>query len=137
MKNLTDELKEEHSLLVNTLQDVKKFGISTLKGREYLAKAKNLLLGHLKKEDEKLYPMLREQAKENDSLNDLLSIFARDMESVSILALNFFKKYEHAEASMEFARDFGILYAALGNRIRKEESTLYEEYNNLMLIKSE
>ena len=134
MKTIIEELKDEHSVLVETLQAVKRFGISTPKGKEYLINAKNTLLGHLRKEDDKLYPILRNQAKEDEALNDLLNDFARDMETVSVLALSFFNKYEHSETNMEFAKDFGILYAALGNRIRKEESILYEAYNKIMAI---
>lgn len=134
MKTIIDELKDEHSVLVETLQAVKRFGISTAKGKEYLINAKNALLSHLRKEDDKLYPILRIRAKEDEALNDLLNIFARDMETVSVLALSFFNKYEYSETNMEFAKDFGILYAALGNRIRKEESILYEEYNKIMSV---
>ncbi|MBP9888620.1 MAG: hemerythrin domain-containing protein [Leptospiraceae bacterium] len=132
MKTIIDELKDEHSQLAEILREVKKFGIANPKGKEALIKAKNTLLNHLRKEDLKLYPLLRSHAKENPALDDLLNTFAKDMETVSTVAFDFFKKYEHADTSMEFARDFGTLYAALGNRIRKEESILYEEYNNII-----
>ena len=62
MKTIIDELKDEHSQLAEILREVKKFGIANPKGKEALIKAKNTLLNHLRKEDLKLYPLLRSHA---------------------------------------------------------------------------
>ncbi|MCB1192305.1 MAG: hemerythrin domain-containing protein [Leptospiraceae bacterium] len=128
---LIEELKKEHSILVQVLQDVKKQGIGSSSGKENLLKAKTTLLSHLKKEDDKLYPKLKEKAKTDANLQNILSTFAKDMEGVSKTALDFFTKYEMSDSEMEFAKDFGALYAALGNRIRKEENVLYAEYSKI------
>ncbi len=132
MSRLVQDLKHEHILITDLFKAVKDAGVSSKDGRERLLAAKKGLLGHLKKEDDKLYPVLKEAAKDDPSLQTTLDLFAKEMEEVSALVLRFFDKYSQSGASgMEFARDFGQLSARLGSRIRKEENILYAEYDKL------
>ncbi|MCB1143535.1 MAG: hemerythrin domain-containing protein [Leptospiraceae bacterium] len=126
---LIDELKKDHLEIVDMLNSVKKAGIGSEEGRQKLFAAKTLLLSHLGKEDEKLYPFLKKEAENDSDLKDTLSIFAKDMEGITKAALEFFEKYSTGSNTIEFARDYGSLTSALGNRIRQEEKILYEEYN--------
>lgn len=65
MSLLIDELKVDHVVLANMLTEAKNIGASSEKGRKKLLAAKDALLMHLKKEDEKLYPVLRKGAESN------------------------------------------------------------------------
>jgi hypothetical protein len=96
-----------------------------------LLAAKEGLLAHLKKEDEKLYPALREAAENTPSLKQTMDMFAKDMEAISKSAIDFFAKYAKGGTSSEFANDFGRLTGILGMRIRKEEKIIYAEYEKL------
>ena len=132
MPRLVQDLKHEHALITDLFKSVKDAGVSSKEGRERLLAAKKGLLGHLKKEDDKLYPVLKDAAKDDPRLQTTLNLFAKEMEEVSALVLKFFNKYSQAGASgMEFARDFGQLAAKLGSRIRKEENILSAEYDKL------
>ena len=64
-------------------------------------------------------------------LQRTLRLFAKDMDSVSASALQFFAKYMQGGSNIEFAKDFRLLVAALTTRVRKEESSLYQEYEKL------
>lgn len=128
---LTEELKKEHAWLVETLNKVKEIGVTSKEGKEKLLLAKTGLIGHLKKEDEKLYPALRKEAQGNEQLKRLLDSFAKDMENISKATMIFFDKYSSGSEGSEFAKDFGNLVASLGGRIRKEEVVLYPEYEKL------
>lgn len=132
MNNLIGELKNEHSILLDMLKGVKSIGISQKEGKDKLMKAKNTLLGHLKKEDERLYPVLRANAVKNPDLNSVLTTFAKDMDVVSSEVIGFFKKYEQGGDAFEFAKDFGRINVLLSTRIRKEETILYEEYVKIL-----
>jgi len=99
--------------------------------QDILISAKANLLAHLKKEDRDLYPVLKKAAETNSSMKQTLEIFARDMEEISKFALQFFDKYSHGGSGIEFARDFGKLFATLTGRIRKEEDILYREYEKI------
>lgn len=131
MSALVNQLKNEHSALVSILKEAKDLGITTSAGQEKLMSAKAALLGHLQKEDEQLYPKLKERAVVDAGLRTILTTFAKDMEGISTAALEFFKKYENGGETVAFASDFGNLYAALGSRIRKEETLLYAEFIKL------
>ncbi len=131
MSNLVDELKKEHTIIVDALNQVKKLGFTSEEGQKTLFAAKNGLLAHLKKEDDQLYPVLHKAAENNDALQQTLNIFAKDMEGISKAALEFFDKYSTGGAGLEFAKDFGKLIAVLANRIGKEEQTLYKKFDAL------
>lgn len=64
-------------------------------------------------------------------LKRTLDLFAREMETISKEALHFLDKYLSGGSGLEFARDFGRLYMNLSQRIGKEESILYPEYDKL------
>jgi len=131
VSKLIDELKKEHTRITTTLNKVEKIGAFSKKGQEVLLSAKSTLLSHLKKEDEQLYPVLRESAKKDTALKRTLDMFAKDMEEISKSVLEFFDKYSEGGSGMEFAVDYGRFFAALSSRIRREEDILYAKYNEI------
>ena len=130
MSALIEQLKSDHKTIVAVLEEVKKLGITSPQGLQKLQNAKAGLLAHLKLEDTQLYPMLRKEAEKDSKLQSTLKILATDMEQISKAALDFFSKYEAGGDPIEFAKDFGRLFSTLGTRIKREESTLYTEYEN-------
>jgi len=131
MSKLVNELKAEHVVLVNVLGEIKTMGVSSNEGRAKLMAAKDGLLAHLGKEDQMLYPVLKDKAKTDAGVKTMLDTFAKDMDGIATAAMAFFNKYEQGGSDIEFAKDFGALYGALGNRIRKEEAILYPEFDKL------
>ncbi len=129
MSELVNELKNEHAVLVDVLGKVKALGIDKAEAQKLLMSAKGALIDHLTKEDQKLYPVLRKAAEKDSVLAATLNTFAKDMEAITETALAFFGKYERGGSDTEFSRDFASIHSALWNRIRKEESILYEAYN--------
>ena len=92
---------------------------------------KEHLLAHLKQEDEKLYPVFRKEAEDNERLKNTLDLFAMDMEKVSSVVQEFFGKYSEGEIDSNFSINFESLLAALSVRIKNEEDALYEEYEEI------
>ncbi len=88
------------------------------------------MIKHLLNEDENLYPYLEKAAVENKQLKGTLKVFADEMDIISNETLSFFNKYEKEERGLEFAKDFGKLFAKLSLRIRREESVLYDLFLN-------
>lgn len=130
---LIEDLKKEHGLITDLLKAIKEVGIGSKEGKDKFLAAKKGLLAHLKKEDEKLYPVLRKAAETDRDLKLTLDYFARDMQEVTRITLEFFDKYAKTEASgLEFAKDFGKLIAVLGSRVRKEENALYPGYEKII-----
>jgi hypothetical protein len=133
MSTLTDALRAQHEVLLSHLGAASRLGIGTREGLHRLMQAKLALLGHLKTEDQLLYPVLKDAAKRDIRLAGILETFSSDMEDVSTLALAFFEKYERSgdDGSIAFARDFGSLAARLRIRIANEERILYPEFDRL------
>lgn len=130
MSKLVDELKGEHGKLAQVLTEVKAKGPSK-EGLQLLTASKAALLAHLKKEDTFLYPELKKAAATDSRLKATIDTFATDMDKISKAAIDFFAKWEKGGDGMEFAKDIGNLIAVLQGRIRREESSLYPEYDKL------
>ncbi len=131
MSILIEELKKEHSEIIATLNEVRELGILSEEGQAKLRSAKESLLEHLKKEDERLYPVLRKEAEHNKKLKEILDVFAMDMENVSKIVLEFFDKYSEEVIDSAVQGEFKDLFAAFRNRIRNEEDILYEEHEKI------
>jgi iron-sulfur cluster repair protein YtfE (RIC family) len=131
MSELIEEFKKEHTRIIDTLKEVKELGILSEEGQAKLRSAKESLLEHLKKEDERLYPVLKKEAEHNKKLKEILDVFTMDMENVSKLVLEFFDKYSGEVIDSAAPGEFENLFAAFRNRIRNEEDILYEEHEKI------
>ncbi len=131
MSALIEEFKKEHAKIFDMLNEVKELGILSKEGQARLMFIKAHLLAHLKKEDEKLYPVLRKEAEDNERLKNTLDLFAMDMEKVSSVVQRFFDKYSEGVVGEEFPTEFESFFTALYKRIRNEEDALYKEYEGV------
>ena len=131
MSALIEEFKREHAKISAMFKEVKELGILSKEGQSKLMPIKAHLLSHLKEEDEKLYPVLRKEAEDNERLKNTLDLFALDMEKVSSVVQKVFDKYSEGVFDEEFPAEFERLLAALSARIKNEEDALYEEYEEL------
>jgi len=128
MKNLINELKGEHKMILDILGQIKALGISSRAGQEKLLAARDLLMAHMRKEDEKYYPELRRVAESRKELKILMDYFISDMEAVSKKAMRLFDKYAQGGNETAFAGEIKLLYLALKDRIQTEEETLFEKF---------
>ncbi|WP_444996005.1 hemerythrin domain-containing protein [Aliikangiella sp. IMCC44359] len=131
MAKLVDELQHEHKNIVGNLNQIKMLGVTSSEGQNKLRLVKKSLLAHLKKEDERLYPLLKSAAQSNPELKRILDMFAKDMDKISKDAMAFFDKYSNGGSGLEFAKDFGTLLAILSQRIHKEENIIYAKYRDI------
>jgi hemerythrin-like domain-containing protein len=131
MSNLIEELKNEHKIILEILDQVKTLGISSASGQKKLLSAKDLLIAHMKKEDEQYYPALKSAAENNKDLMIMLDYFIKDMEDVSNKAMCLFDKYSQGGDEADFAGDITLLYMTLKDRIRTEEKTLFKKFSQL------
>ena len=131
MSALIDEFKKDHSEIIDTLKEIKELGVLSEEGQAKLISAKESLLEHLRKEDELLYPVLKKEAEHNEKLKELLDVFAKDMENVSRVVMDFFDKYSEDVIDSAITDEFEHLFAAFRNRIRHEEDILYEEHEKI------
>ncbi len=131
MSALIEGFKKEHSEIIATLNEVEELGILSEEGQAKLVSVKASLLEHLWNEDEQLYPVLKKEAEHNEKLKELLDVFAKDMENVSRVVMDFFDKYSEEVIDSAVSGEFEYLFAAFRNRIRHEEDILYEEHEKI------
>ena len=131
MLALLEEFKKEHSKIIKILNEAKKLGILTKEGQAKAIYAKATLLEHLDEEDEKIYPVLWNEAKQNKKLNELLEVFGENFESICRFVLVFFDRFDKNDLDESFFNYFGTLIQVLRNRMDKEENILYGEYEKI------
>ena len=129
MSRLLEELKNEHKVILDILNQVKTQGISSRAAQEKLISARELLTAHIRKEDEKYYPKLRRASESNEDLKIILNYFVKDMEDVSKMAMQVFDKYARGGDEVAFAGEIKLLYMMLKDRIRTEEDTLFKKFS--------
>lgn len=135
MAKLVDDLKREHAVLIEALDEVYKLGVASKEAQSRLAAAKSGLLAHLRKEDAHLYPALKAACANNAEVSNTVKRFITDMDTISGEALDFFAKYSTDGAGgsdLEFARDFGRLSGTLKSRMQREEASLYPLYEKIV-----
>ncbi|WP_163832069.1 hemerythrin domain-containing protein [Spartinivicinus ruber] len=125
-QSLIDSFVVEHRAIQRLLDEAMYEGVGSAQCKAKLYKAKQLILSHLQKEDDLLYPVLMEH-----HFSELAENYAQDMLSISKDVLNFFEKFENGEYEnqiMEFAKALGNIIGVLGHRIQTEEVMLYKRY---------
>jgi iron-sulfur cluster repair protein YtfE (RIC family) len=128
VSSLLEELKQDHKIMLDILDDVKKLGVASKSGQEKLLAAKAILLSHMQKEDQEFYPALKKAAEHNDDLKRTLNYFAEDMDVVSKKAMHVFDKYSRKASAAESTADITLLYMTLKDRIRTEEEILFKKF---------
>ncbi len=128
MNDFIRVLETEHAAIMDMLKRVLRKGVHTVEGRNELTEANELLCNHLKKEDEILFPALRDISKNDVDLFDLLNTFEKEMKSLTRYCKNFFEKYSVYGGGIDFLKDFDKLYSLLWKRIKNEELYLYPKY---------
>lgn len=88
--NLIDVLQNEHRTILSLLDDVASLGVDSVEGRKKLLKSKELILAHLHKEDQKLYPKLNKL----EATHDVSISFENEMKEVSLYVLKLFCELE-------------------------------------------
>ena len=91
MDRLISEFKRDHVVVMDTLNVVKRHGLSSKEGKEGLKSVRDTLLAHLKKEDAQLYPVLRKAAEKDENLKQALDLYA-SLSSKDNLRIGFTKK---------------------------------------------
>lgn len=128
MSNLINELRDEHSLLIDSFSKIEHPDIASREASEQLQVIKSILLGHVRKENEELYSKLHELALSNLRLRYTLDLFTRDKAKLSAAVIEFLDKYSKGGSRLDFRRDFNRLFVVFSAYIRREEEIIFSEY---------
>ncbi len=128
-----EEIKKEHTAIIDNLKNMKKLRIHTKEGQLELLSAKNDILAHIRNEDENFYPVLKKTAASNNRLKETLNAFDKDMAVISKYTLDFFESIFTEEGiDLELALEKFIEVHT--TRIKREEAILYSKCGNAASI---
>jgi DUF438 domain-containing protein len=130
MSVLTEELKSDHELILGLINDARELGVGSPGSTEKIRELERALTAHVEKEAELLYPALEKAATGNLMLTKTLEFFRKDMSGISRDVAGFVEKHSSAP-DQDFAHEIAGLLVTMQDRIRKEESVLYREFEKL------
>ncbi|MCP4700383.1 MAG: hemerythrin domain-containing protein [Gammaproteobacteria bacterium] len=128
MIKLIEELKAEHTVIIDMFSGLKSLDVMTKEGQIKLLEVKTVFFAHIRKEETKLYPVAKNAAKGDEAFKRKLARIEREEAETSRCALDFFEKYSDGGSKTEFAKESARLYRMIVHRIRNEESTLFKVY---------
>ncbi len=129
--NLIRDLNAEHAVLSEALARIEAEGALTDAAKRMLANARSALLAHLEREEREFYPVMRKAAETNESLRSTLASMGVEMQGISARTLDLIDHWIAGKGSDTFATDVRALRDSLGDRIRREEHSLYAKYIKL------
>lgn len=131
MPVLTKKLKEEHKSILTLIDEIDSMDIMSLSAKAKIEELEKALSAHLLKEDEWLYPSLKNEAKTNEKIKFSLDLFASHSSMLSREILKFFELYRLAPDTIAVDKQFSILKSSLLMRMRREELVLFAEYDRI------
>ena len=129
---LIEELKEEHQNILRTFTTINQQRITTPLGKQTFWKAENLIMLHLKKEDEYMYPALRGMHKHKHSVLAMLNSVDNDMAIIAKQLVKFSTNLRSQQNPTAIEQEFIKLSATLVKRIEFEEMVVYELYESFL-----
>jgi hemerythrin-like domain-containing protein len=133
MSELISILKDEHQKIKDLLSNVYEYVGSESKKIDFVNQLDNLVTEHLRKEENELYPFLKEEAKEDNSLKNKMDAFLNNREEIKSFTLYYIDKYSKGNFDDKFSGDTAKLLSSLRQCMIKEEVSIYSEYLNRKL----
>jgi iron-sulfur cluster repair protein YtfE (RIC family) len=131
MNYILDILRTEHRMIMNLLNKLRSEGMTSADAVNELIAARNLLLQHLRKEDEIIFPVLYKGAEKNREFAGKLEHHDEAMVRITDKVLEYFSTYSDGKNGGNFTRDTKTVYEMLKTRILNEETILFPEYERL------
>ncbi len=134
MSDLIDRLKREHHEIDRALKEAKLLGAATKDGHKRLLDARDLIIKHLKEENDALYPSLEASATTDAILSEDLARFQQTLKPVTDQAIAFFERYDepqeydepHEQAALR--RELVDIITLIESRIDQEETIFYPHF---------
>ena len=123
------EFQKEHKYIFDALTLMQQMGMRSKQSRSKLLSVQELIVEHLNREDETLYPLLLSSA--DARTRTMAHEYIEDMKETSRIILGFFEKYSHntlatnQDLDADFVIDIAYAIKRLRLRIAREEKFLY------------
>jgi iron-sulfur cluster repair protein YtfE (RIC family) len=126
-----EELKREHAEIRDSLLQINNMDLFSAEARNRLMEVRELLVKHLQKEDQKMYPRLKEASSEDEHFQDILNYLEGEIKLISQFVFIFFDKYSKKSSPAGIEREFNLISSTLIKRIEKEEEFFFPKYERM------
>lgn len=110
------------------LEEVRCIGLTSAQAQKKFYEARDMCLSLYEDERRMMHPMVLECAQNDQFLTQTINFFISEVEQCFRVIENFFHKYPTAAGGLDFAQDFGAVYAAMQQRSRLELHTIQGVY---------
>jgi hemerythrin superfamily protein len=131
MSDFIYELKQEHSQIRVSLQEISSMDLHSKEARKKLLEMKALFINHIKKEDEEIYPKLKEVSSNDAQFMNILNYLESEIRLISQFVSIFFDRVPDKKASQGLNREFSLISSTLIKRIDHEEEIFFPEYEKI------
>jgi iron-sulfur cluster repair protein YtfE (RIC family) len=131
MSEFIDSLREEHAAIKESLIKIGSMDLSSKDARLQLSIIQEVFIKHLQKEDDEMYPRLKEAALSDAQLMNILKYMEDEIKLISQFVFIFFDKFSKKTDSVGFDREFSLICSTLIKRIEKEEEVFFPEYEKI------
>jgi hypothetical protein len=132
MGSAIKKLKSDHDMILSILKACRDSDVNSAEAIKRCRDLHTLLLDHLKEEDSIVYAALRDAASKNKHLTVLLEEYDDDLLEITIAAKEFFSSIGVENLKkIDYIREYGTFFMLLKERMDKEETDIYPEYERL------
>jgi len=126
-----EELRKEHTEIRDSLLQISNMDLFSEEARSRLIEVRDLLVEHLQKEDQEMYPRLKEASLEDEHFQDILNYLEGEIKLISQFVFIFFDKYSKKSSPAGIEREFNLISSTLIKRIEKEEEFFFPKYERM------
>jgi len=131
MSEFIDSLRKEHDEIKASLMKISSMDLSSKDARLQLSIIQEVFIKHLQKEDDEMYPRLKEASSSDEQLMNILKYMEDEIKLISQFVFIFFDKFSKKTDSVGFDREFSLICSTLIQRIEKEEKVFFPEYEKM------
>ncbi len=122
---LLDELQREHVAIKAAFEAIRREGIGSKEGQKTFWMVEKLLVTHLEKEDEQVYPALNIRARKDTGLQELLKKSSWEMRHIKQRFQDLSNRLVTDLEDEDIEQEFNQIHETLTERMKMEESHLY------------
>ena len=120
--------RRQNETLMGVLKRIRTSGFTTDEAQQLFYSSKDRFLEHIGREEREFHPALRELTKNDVYLTKTVNFFINEVDQSSRLLVEFLDRYSEPCRGLQYAEDFGTVYAGLLQRVRLQEHALYNIY---------
>ena len=120
--------RHKNKQIMEVLEKIRVNGLTTPTAQKIYHENIDNIIAHFAEEEREIHPMILKAVSDDLYLTKTVNYFIAKADETNRVVHNFFAKYHHEGGGLKYAEEFGVLFAALLQRVRLEDHALYNIY---------